>query len=104
MRRCLTTGHWSGQAPVCKGKQFRKTILDKIANVFMALDPTEQGCGRPPKPVYGYVSFESTNYGAVATYYCDKGYAFSKKGAQHRVCLENGHWSGETPVCQPQHY
>ncbi|XP_064382161.1 sushi, von Willebrand factor type A, EGF and pentraxin domain-containing protein 1-like [Halichondria panicea] len=82
VRRCLTTGHWSGQAPVCK----------------------EQGCGRPPKPVYGYVSFESTNYRAVATYYCDDGYAFSKKGAQHRVCLENGHWSGETPVCQPQYY
>lgn len=68
------------------------------------LVPAEQGCGRPPKPVYGYVSFESTNYRAVATYYCDDGYAFSKKGAQHRVCLENGHWSGETPVCQPQYY
>lgn len=80
VRRCLTSGQWSGQAPVCEPR----------------------GCGPPPKPHYGYVSYKNTEVGAKAHHYCNEGYTLS--GSQHRVCLASGYWSGKTPVCLQDHY
>ena len=59
-------------------------------------------CGTPPDPgVNGQVNFTVTIYLAEADYECDLGYDL-KRGAATRVCLLNGTWSGEDPVCQSE--
>ena len=59
-------------------------------------------CGTPPDPgVNGQVNFTATIYLAEALYDCDLGYDLIR-GAATRVCLLNGTWGGEDPVCQSE--
>lgn len=61
-------------------------------------------CGTPPDPgINGQVNFTATVYQAEAVYDCDLGYDLIG-GAATRVCLLNGTWDGEDPICQSEHY
>lgn len=57
-------------------------------------------CGTPGKLNYGKVTLASnaTYYGALALYACDANYELD--GVSRRLCLENGTWSSDLPVCR----
>ncbi|KAI4469517.1 complement component-related sushi domain-containing [Holotrichia oblita] len=75
---CEDTGHWSGDVPQC-------IYVD---------------CGNPPKLSNGKVTLASnaTYYGALALYSCEAN--FERDGVSRRLCLENGTWSSDVPVCK----
>ena len=37
-------------------------------------------------------------FGSTASYSCDRGYNLN--GSMSRVCMANGQWSEEDPICQ----
>ncbi|XP_022905364.1 P-selectin [Onthophagus taurus] len=78
LRTCEDTGNWSGDVPQC---------------VYV-------NCGVPDNLINGKVTLASnaSYYGALALYECDSN--FERDGISRRLCLENGTWSGEAPVCK----
>ena len=58
----------------------------------------EIDCGRLSSPENGAVTFRSTTFGSRADYSCNDG--FLLLGLSSRMCMENGSWSGEAPVCE----
>lgn len=75
---CEDNGRWSGEIPQC-------VYVD---------------CGMPIPPAHGRFTLASnaTYYGAAVLYECDEN--FELDGFARRLCLENGTWSSETPVCR----
>lgn len=55
-------------------------------------------CGRLEDITNGFVEFDSTSFGSIASYTCRDGFVLMGKGI--RQCRDNGQWSGEEPVCQ----
>ena len=74
-RTCLSSGSWSGRAPVC--------------------GPVD--CGALTAPTNGNVGAASTTFGSLAVYSCNDG--FMLVGSNMRECQSNGTWSGTTPSC-----
>lgn len=74
-RTCLSSGRWSGRAPVC--------------------GPVD--CGPLTAPANGNVGAASTTFGSLAVYSCNDGYMLV--GSNMRECQANGTWSGVTPSC-----
>lgn len=60
--------------------------------------PTDIECGKPPPISNGVAESQTTHYGSLVEYRCDDGYRLGN-GAERRLCLENGTWSGSEPVC-----
>ena len=54
-------------------------------------------CGQPQEPTNGSVQYESSSFGAMATYTCDMGYVLS--GAESALCEDNREWSSQPPMC-----
>ena len=52
-------------------------------------------------PEYGSVNQTSNKPGSTAHYECD--YGFKLVGNRYRVCLYNGYWEGNEPVCKRKH-
>ncbi|XP_029668396.1 sushi, von Willebrand factor type A, EGF and pentraxin domain-containing protein 1 [Formica exsecta] len=75
---CEENGKWSGEVPQC-------VYVD---------------CGKPEHIQHGHYTLTSnaTYYGAAALYECDGN--FELDGFARRLCLENGTWSSDTPVCR----
>lgn len=46
----------------------------------------------------GFVYYNGTVAGSLATYKCDNGYTLS--GSDRRVCRSDGRWSEPTPSCK----
>lgn len=61
---------------------------------------TDVDCGKPEHIQHGRYTLTSnaTYYGAAALYECDGN--FELDGFARRLCLENGTWSSDTPVCR----
>ena len=55
-------------------------------------------CGTLSNPLNGNVTFTTTTVGSGANYSCDAGFVLM--GLSSRVCVVNGSWSGEAPVCR----
>ncbi|XP_064624477.1 CUB and sushi domain-containing protein 3-like [Lineus longissimus] len=76
-RRCLKTGNWSGETPICQ------EIL----------------CGSPGAPANASVFLsDGDRMTSKAMYTCDDGLLLDGEGV--RECLKTGNWSGEVPTCQ----
>lgn len=75
---CEDNGKWSGEVPRC-------VYVD---------------CSKPEHIQHGRYTLTSnaTYYGAAALYECDGN--FELDGFARRLCLENGTWSSDTPVCK----
>lgn len=75
---CEDSGQWSGEVPKC-------VYVD---------------CRNPEKIAHGVVTLPSnaTYYGALALYACDPN--FELDGVSRRLCLENGTWSSDAPICR----
>ncbi|XP_052811571.1 neurogenic locus notch homolog protein 1-like [Mya arenaria] len=74
-RTCLSTGVWSGVAPMCVG-----------------------GCPDPENPSNGAVNTtQGLAAGNIIRYSCDPGYAI--QGEEERICEVDSQWSGNTPSC-----
>lgn len=73
---------------------FESKLLRRFAN-FPVVD-----CRNPEKIANGQVTLPSnaTYYGALALYACDPN--FELDGVSRRLCLENGTWSSDEPVCR----
>ncbi len=95
VRKCLTTGQWSGEEPFCKrkGKQKVLLVLKSISFPCIAVS-----CPDLHNPNYGSVRQTGTTLDHVAYYNCNKG--FQLVGGRVRRCLTTGHWSGQAPVCK----
>ncbi|XP_076036539.1 CUB and sushi domain-containing protein 3-like [Oratosquilla oratoria] len=78
IRVCQRSGEWSGDTPTC-------TYVD---------------CGHVTPPIKGEVKYDNdtTYLGSTIEYECIKNHRL--EGDLQRVCLENGEWSGKTPVCR----
>ncbi|WAR08623.1 SVEP1-like protein [Mya arenaria] len=77
-RTCLSTGVWSGVAPMCVG-----------------------GCPDPENPSNGAVNTtQGLAAGNIIRYSCDPGYAI--QGEEERICEVDSQWSGNTPSCPPK--
>ena len=59
-------------------------------------------CGALDPPLNGTVSVDKTVYESIAMYTCDDGYILM--GERHRLCLANGSWSNEEPMCKHKIY
>eukprot|EP01052_Picozoa_sp_SAG31_P031244 SAG31_NODE_3290_length_4457_cov_5.521570_3_plen_573_part_00 len=81
-RLCLENGEWEGDVPVCE-----------------AAAPV--GCV-PFTVEHGDVEGEPTAGSSVGIF-CDENYVVGGVGADQstRLCLENGEWEGDVPVCEP---
>lgn len=57
-------------------------------------------CGTPESIKNGryFLATNVTYYGAALHYECDENYQL--EGHARRLCLENGTWSSETPMCK----
>ncbi|XP_034232055.1 sushi, von Willebrand factor type A, EGF and pentraxin domain-containing protein 1 [Thrips palmi] len=75
---CEDNGQWSGEVPQC---------------IFV-------DCAMPQPTAHGRFTLASnmTYYGAAAIYECDENYELD--GHARRLCMENGTWSSDTPVCR----
>ena len=62
-------------------------------NFIAAID-----CGILEDIFNGFVEFDSTLFGSIASYTCRDGFVLMGKGI--RQCIESGQWSGDEPVCQ----
>ena len=52
-----------------------------------------EDCGEP-EPIYkATVEYKSTGLGAIATYTCEKGYAFGTEESHLVICTSGGNWS-----------
>ncbi|CAI8000473.1 Sushi, von Willebrand factor type A, EGF and pentraxin domain-containing protein 1, partial [Geodia barretti] len=76
IRTCVDGGIWTGNDPTCS--PIDCGILEDIFN--------------------GFVEFDSTLFGSIASYTCRDGFVLMGKGI--RQCIESGQWSGDEPVCQ----
>ncbi|XP_074648572.1 complement component receptor 1-like protein [Tubulanus polymorphus] len=77
--QCSFTGTWSQKAPTCE--QFKCPTADVNA--------------------YSQVLYSGKRFGDKAVYSCDTGYELS--GLRQRLCLEDGTWEGEPPLCLAFH-
>ncbi|XP_069692830.1 sushi, von Willebrand factor type A, EGF and pentraxin domain-containing protein 1-like isoform X3 [Periplaneta americana] len=75
-RKCLKQGDWEGPTPFC----IRKS------------------CGFPGYFPRGVIQGRSYRYMDKIHYYCNPGY--KQLGNPLRVCMANGKWSGEVPICE----
>ncbi len=55
-------------------------------------------CGGLDDPINGLVTLEDTVLESVATYSCQDGYTLV--GDDTRLCVDEGTWSGDAPVCE----
>ncbi|GBN01312.1 CUB and sushi domain-containing protein 1 [Araneus ventricosus] len=78
LRTCSPTGVWSNEPPLC-----------------MYID-----CGLPRPVPHGHwlLPSNTTYYGSQVEYVCDVN--FEIHGPRRRLCLENGTWSSNEPVCE----
>uniref|UniRef100_A0A8C9NBQ1 Sushi, von Willebrand factor type A, EGF and pentraxin domain-containing protein 1 n=1 Tax=Serinus canaria TaxID=9135 RepID=A0A8C9NBQ1_SERCA len=75
-RRCQESQKWDGSEPIC----------------------IPVSCSPPPVLENGQVTGEDYTFQRRTEYSCNEG--FMLDGDRSRVCLENGSWSGVTPVCK----
>ncbi|ETE67092.1 Sushi, von Willebrand factor type A, EGF and pentraxin domain-containing protein 1, partial [Ophiophagus hannah] len=76
-RTCQSDQTWDGNEPLC----------------------IPISCGQVPYLENGEVSGEEYTFQNYIEYSCKEG--FLLKGDRKRVCLADGYWSGNTPVCRP---
>uniref|UniRef100_A0A8C3N918 Sushi, von Willebrand factor type A, EGF and pentraxin domain-containing protein 1 n=1 Tax=Geospiza parvula TaxID=87175 RepID=A0A8C3N918_GEOPR len=75
-RRCQESQKWDGSEPIC----------------------IPVSCSPPPVLENGQVTGDDYTFQRHTEYRCNEGFLLD--GDRSRVCLENGSWSGITPVCK----
>ena len=55
-------------------------------------------CPELTNPDNGQVDLSGMNIGSLANYSCNSGYNLT--GSELRMCMADGSWSGQDPVCQ----
>lgn len=77
------------------------TEFCKIQSCLQYIDMyfvTGKSCGFPGYFPQGLIHGRSYRYMDTIHYYCNHGY--KQIGNPVRVCMANGEWSGEVPVCE----
>lgn len=97
---CEDSGQWSGEVPKCVCKCFLGVFNTLRCLLTVIIISVDVDCRNPEKIANGVVTLPSnaTYYGALALYACDPN--FELDGVSRRLCLENGTWSSDAPICR----
>lgn len=91
---CLSDGRWE-KKPNCLGKYKYVFSLIEIIKLFLASQ-----CAALPDVQHVNVTILNglgRSYGTIVRYECEPGYI--RSGPPVILCMSNGTWSGEVPVC-----
>lgn len=83
---------------MCARHRCENLRLQLIPNRDPSTSIPDVDCGAPPSIPNGEIHAPTTHYGALVEYRCHNGFRLSN-GAERRLCLENGTWSGSDPAC-----
>ena len=106
VRKCLLTGEWSGNTPICIRRGLQRIMPEydmHYHNYFVGILGNDRiqvlQCPELPNPEWGTVNITQSSRGLfVAVYKCMPEYSIS--GDRLRFCSPtSGQWSGSQPRC-----
>lgn len=115
-RTCQSDLTWSGTQPECIRKKHMSShlvhsFLFTFCFVFVHLSVHRSqtqtllhllahACKQPESPLHvDVVGMDLPGFGYTLVYSCQHGY-FLAGGSEHRVCKNDGTWTGKMPICR----
>lgn len=111
-RTCQPDLTWSGTQPECIRRKHKSCQLVKLSPIHVLsarlltpvhksfLHPPAHACKQPESPLHvDVVGMDLSGFGYTLVYSCQYGY-FLAGGSEHRVCKNDGTWTGKMPICR----
>lgn len=112
-RTCQPDLTWSGTQPECIRRKHTlcqlltvyyhpstRCLSDSNSGARILSPPPAHACKQPESPLHvDVVGMDLPGFGYTLVYSCQHGY-FLAGGSEHRVCKNDGTWTGKMPICR----